>query len=202
MNLEAVKEILYDITTMFFAGATVIWSEQTNTKPPLPYVTLKTGAVDRTSFPIINKDGGRYYQCSTTLEVNLYTKGRPVTLNGKETGSFANTATSDLMDFFNFIDSDNIIDVIAVKGMDVSLIPPVRDLTELQNDSRYRYRAMAEAKVSFAEEADGPYGIRNMPSVPNSSGGGTAEMAEAETNTIEKVEIITEKEGGTDSNEE
>lgn len=194
MRLEEVEDVLYGITSKFFTGATVIWSEQINTKPPLPYVTLKVGGVQRTAFPIINEDGTRYYPCSTVAEINLYTKGKPVTVRENATGNYANTAVSDMIDFFNFVESDNVTDLLAMNGMDISLIQPVRDLTDLQNDSRYRYRAMAEATVSFAMEADGPYGVGGI-AAPNSSGGGTAEMAKAVFDTIEEVEIT---EGGKD----
>ena len=199
MNLEAVENILYDITEMFFKGATIVWTEQMNTQPPLPYVTLNLGDINRTSFPIVDEDGNRYYPCSTMLEVNLYTKGKPVTIGENVTGNYANTAVSDLTDFFNFLDSDNGVDILAGKGVTVSLVPPVRDLTNLQNDRNYRYRAMAEATVSFAMEADGPFGTASMEVVPNYSGGGTSELAEATTDTIEEI-VITE--GGNDNDEE
>lgn len=41
MNMESVESVIYDVTAEFFHGATVIWAEQVNTKPDLPYVTLK-----------------------------------------------------------------------------------------------------------------------------------------------------------------
>lgn len=198
MNLAEVKEKLYDLTAMFFSGATIIWSEQINTKPPLPYVTLKCGGINRTSFPVTDGEGRRVYHAKTTWEVNLFTKGQPITAGAGVTGNNANTATSDLMEFANFIESEDVTDIIAGYGMDVTLMPPVRDLSELQNDSKYRYRAMAEFAVSFAQEANGPYGLGGMPLVPNSSGGGSEEMADAETETIETVEI---EEGGNNDEE-
>lgn len=188
MNLEDVRSAIYDVTAQFFQGATVIFAEQVNTKPELPYVTLKTGGIRRTRFPIVDGKCNRYYPCSTMLEVNLYTKGKPVTVGKNVTGNYANTATSDLQDYFNFLDSDEVVDQLAAFGVEVSLEPPVRDLTDLQNDSKYRYRAMAEATVSFAQEADGPYGIGGM-AAPNASGGGTSAMADAEGDAIEEVEI-------------
>lgn len=188
MNLEEVMSVIYDVTAEFFQGATVIFAEQVNTKPDLPYVTLKTSGIRRTRFPIVDDNGNRYYPCSTMLEVNLYTKGKAVTAGQNTTGNHANTATSDLTDYFNFIDSDTVVDQLAAYGIDISLEPPVRDLTDLQNDSKYRYRAMAEATVSFAQEADGPYGIGGM-NAPNASGGGTSSMVDAETDIIEEVEI-------------
>lgn len=198
MNLEAVREVLYDITEMFFKGATVIWAEQINTKPKLPYITLKLGGVRKTTFPITDEDVNRFYPCSTILEVNLYTQGKPVTIGENVTGNFMNTATSDMLDFFKFLESEEMIDYLAGKGVDVLLVPPVRNLTDLQNDSKYRYRSMAEATVSWNEDANGQYGIGGNSTVPNSSGGGTAEMLETDIYTIEEIEIKESTEGGND----
>lgn len=195
MNLDAVKDVIHNITEKFFAGATVIWAEQINTKPVLPYVTLKVGNVNKTVFPVIDKVGNRFYPCSTILEVNLYTRGRMVTTGDYATGNYANTATSDMMDFFKFLESDEMVDYLAGNGIDILLNPPIRDLTELQNDSRYRYRSMAEATVSYLEDANGAYGISDMKEIPNSSGGGIKEMAETEGETFTSAEV-TEKEGG------
>lgn len=177
MNLEKVKEVICDVTELFFRGASVIWSEQTGTKPKPPYITLKLGNINKSAHPIIDENNNRFYPSATILEINVYTKGKPVTAGKAVTGNYANTAASDLMDFFLFLQSDYITDYTNDRGVDIQLIPPVRDLSALENEnSAYRYRAMAEATVSFALLADGPYGIGGMPYVPNSSGGGTEEM--------------------------
>lgn len=194
MNLEAVKEAIYDMAVMFFSSTTVIWAEQINTKPSVPYVTLKVGNVNRTMFPITGIEGNRYYPCSTIAEFNLYTQGRAVISGDNITGNFSNTAISDMMDFFNFAESEDITDIMAERGIGITLIPPIRDLTQLQNDSRYRYRAMAEATVTFELEVGGYYGISNMVQIPDSSGGGTKEMAAMEIETIEEVEIKNSEE--------
>ena len=195
MNLTEVKECLYDAAARFFSGAVVIWAEQIGTRPEPPYVTIRMGGIHRTAFPIDDGSGGRSYPCSTTAEVNLYTRGCPLTEEGADiTGNYINTATADLIEFSNFLESDSQVEVFAGYGMDVSLMPPVRDLTFLQNDSSYRYRAMAEYMITFVAEAGGRYGLSGMPMVPNSSGGGTAEMAAEPTGVIEKVDIGEEKE--------
>ncbi len=201
MNLKRVKEILYDVTAMFFHGATILWAEQNNTKPPLPYITLKVSGISKSTFPIIDEEENRYYPCSTILEVNLYTKGKPVTIGNNVTGNYENTATSDLMDFFKFLESDSIIDYLADKGVDILLNPPIRDLTALENDRAYRYRAMAESTVSWSEDAGGSYGIGGISCVPNSSGGGTVEMANATIDSFTSIEI-EEIEGGNENGEE
>lgn len=188
MTVESVRAVAYELTASFFRGATVLWAEQINTKPEPPYVTIKTGNITRSRFPIIENDGTRYYPCSVPLEINLYTKGKAVTIAPNVTGNYSNSAASDLNDFFTYLDSETVVDRIASYGMDISLEPPVRDLTDLQNESRYRYRAMAEATVSFAMEADGAYGLEGR-NLPNSSGGGTEEMAKTELDSIEEVKI-------------
>ena len=200
MNAVNVKEKLYDVAAGFFSSASVIWAEQIGTKPKLPYVTLKMGDIIRTAFPALEA-GERMYQCSTTAEINLYTQGHPLTDEVDATENCINTAASDLMDFANYVESDPVTDMLAEDGMGISLNPPVRDLTSLQNESRYRYRAMAEFTVTFVQEAFGKYSMGSMPLVPNDSGGGTKEMAEAQTEVIEEVEIEEVKIGG-NGNEE
>ena len=202
MNLEEVKNTLHDIAEMFFSGASIIWSEQTATRPPVPYITLKLGNIHRSAFPIITDEGCRYYECKTTLTVNLYTKGVKAVPQPGCTSNYINTATSDMTDFTLFVDSDSITDMLAGLGMDVSLLPPVRDASELQNDSQFRYRAMAEFTVSYAEEANGAYGISDMQTVPNASGGGTKELQSVEIAEIDEVIISETTEGGNSDEEQ
>lgn len=192
MDIENVKSVLYELTADFFKGATVIWAEQINTKPEPPYVTIKTGNIDKTVFPVIDDDGVTSYPCSTKFEINLYTKGRPIKVGKSTTGNFVNTAVNDLMQFFVYLESEAVVDKLSLAEIDILLNPPVRDLTVLQNDSRYRYRAMAEATVSFMYDANGAYGISGT-NVPNSSGGGTEDMSNYK---IESIKDVTIQSGG------
>jgi hypothetical protein len=192
MTLEAVKDAIYDAAALYFPGAIILWSSESNTKPKPPYITLGFGSIRRTAFPIEEEDEerGRSYPCRAIMEINLYTKGKPAGNGEKETGSYINTALSDLSGFSNFMDSEKITDSLMDKGIAVLLIPPVRDLSTLENETSYRYRAMAEYEVSFSMEADGAYGIGGM-DVPNSSGGGTEELAKTPIEPIKNVEIMT-----------
>lgn len=52
---------------------------------------------------------------------------------------------------------------------------------------------MAEFTVSFMGASDGRYGISGNKEVPNPSGGGTIEMAEAVDEFIEEAEINEEE---------
>lgn len=193
MNLTEVRERLYDAAALFFGEAAVIWADQIGTKPEPPYVTLKTGSLSRTAFHVEDGEGVRSYQCSTTAEINLYTRGQPVTEGASVTGNCINTATADLMEFSNFLESEALADFFTGYDMGVLLMPPVRDLSFLQNDSKYRYRAMAEYAVTFVEEAGGRYGLSGMAKAPNSSGGGTEEMVKEPIGVIEDFELKEEK---------
>ena len=53
---------------------------------------------------------------------------------------------------------------------------------------------MAEYDITFVMEAGGYYGLSGMSSTPNSSGGGTEEMAAEPIGTIEEAEITERKE--------
>lgn len=189
MRLEEVRETVRQTAENFFSGACVAWAEQPMTTPIFPYVTLKFGDLQRNMHALTDGDADRAYQCSIPIEINLYTKGRKVSTKNNTVTAYANTAVSDMNDFFKYLDSEYITDSLMSKGIAVVLNPPIRDLTDLQNDSRYRYRAMAEATVTFVDEANGLYGLAEMAGAPNASGGGTEEMKEAPSDYIEDVEI-------------
>lgn len=195
MSLSLIRGHIFDLVSEFFHGATVVWVEQTNTRPSVPYITLKTGAVNKSLFPVTDDVSGiAYYMCSTVLEINLYTRGREVRIEENEDClvNYENTAVSDLMDFILFLESEAIIDRLSEYNLDIQLMPPVRDLTELMNESKYRYRSMAEFTVNFVLEASGRFGVSAMERIPNDSGGGNKELADSTTETIENV--IIEKE--------
>lgn len=97
------------------------------------------------------------------------------------------------MIFFNYLESEEIVDRLASEGLNISLEPPIRDLTGLQNDSKYRYRAMAESVVSFSIMANGMFGVSgNYDDLPNSSGGGGNNMHK-DMIYIENIDIKQEE---------
>lgn len=188
MTYVELKDAIFNIVSEFYAGATVIWAEQINTRPKLPYITLKTNGITRDTFISEDAEGTLYYNASTTLEMNLYTKGLPIGTGENSVINYVNTATSDMADFFKYIDSDKGILIQEEKGITIMLSPPIRDLTELQNDKMYQYRAYSESTISFADLAEGEYGLLNQ-TLPNISGGGNEEMATTEVEAIDDITI-------------
>lgn len=173
MTLEEVKDFLYDTAQKYFEAGTVIWAEHGNTVPLRPYMTMKMNAVNRAAFPIEEEETSlrqRAYQCSSILEINLYTKGKAVTTDEGSTAGCINTAVSGLSRFSNYMESEYITDMLADMGIAVSLMPPVKDLSFLENENAWLYRAMAEYSVSFVMEADGAYGISCFEAQPENGG--------------------------------
>lgn len=194
MNLNDAKDTIFDMVYMFFPKTAILWEEQNATKPAPPYISLRARNFSRNLHQILDDEGKKIYNCETILEINLYTKGKKVSSGKNTTASYINTATSDMMDFCNFLESEFGTNYLSSRDMAVLLSPPIRDLSALENDSKYRYRAMAEFQVSFVEVADGLYGVSNMKKVPNSSGGASDSMVSEPIETIEDVEIIYEEE--------
>jgi len=168
----------------FFTDAEVIWVEQSMTKPQFPYVTLKARNITK-NLHSIESDEGKYYPCTTNLEVNLYTKGRRVTGDNYE-----NTAEDDLLEFVKFLESDAMLEAAGRNNIAIQLLPPVRDLTELYHDTSYRYRAYAEFTISYMEDASGRYGLG---ADGENYSGGNPMYRNQEDYIIEIVEIEEEK---------
>lgn len=191
LNLREVKDKLYDATEMFFKGASVTWVEQMGTKPKPPYVTLKVGAESRNPFPCQDEESTRYYQCSTVLEVNLYSKGKALSVDENVSGNYENTSVSDMSDFVSFLESDYMTDFFYSNDMSIQLKEHINNLSGLENETRYRYRAMAEFDVTYTLDSKGAYGTLGMTDVMNSSGGGSEELR-VEIDSIDNVDIEEE----------
>jgi hypothetical protein len=196
MTLEEVKQELYDIVAKYHPTAMVVWEKTKGVKPRPPYITLGYSNLDRSSHRIATEAWDHmYYNYTFTFAINLYTLGKEIKLNGASTGAYENTAVEDLEEFIRFLDSDEITDLLADKGVTIVLNPPIRDLSELIGDTKFNYRSMAEFSVTFVGTADGRYGVMGDVA-PNSSGGGSEEFAEAEISAITNVIIQEENDDG------
>lgn len=179
MNIVTIQHVLAQITARYFAFATVVWANGTEVKAKVPFVTLKLGDPKRTASYLVNENGERYYQMSCVLEVNLYTEGAKMGM------TYMNTAVSDLIDFANYMDSDATTESLSAENMTI-IFNTVRDLSELADSRKYRYRAMAEFTLNFVTMADNIYGVSGNEGY---SGGDGSNLSQNEIPAIEKVEI-------------
>lgn len=179
MSIERMQYLLAQITSKYFAFATVVWANGAEVKAKVPFVTLKLGDPKRTARYLVNEYGERYYQMSCTLEVNLYTEGAKVGM------TYMNTAVPDLIDFANYMESDAVTERFSIEDMSI-IFNTVRDLSELVDARKYQYRAMAEFTLSFVTMADNIYGVSGN---EGHSGGDGSNLSQNEIPVIEEVEI-------------
>ena len=187
MNINGVRDAVYEIVSRYFAGATVAWGETNMTKPRLPFVTLKFGDVRRALWP--NKryiDGVAYYDypSQVKLTMNLFTRGK----KDPQLDSSAireDTSENDMMEFLNFVNSDWFISWENGKNIYIRPEGPVRNVSALTNDTNWEYRAMAEFMVAYTEEASGATTVWSQ----NPSGGGSDELADITTGYFDHVNL-------------
>ncbi len=157
MNIGELKKKLYELTALYFKGASVVWGSTRTVKPNAPLVVLNIGGITRPYQPVtqtvngILRDG---YPSKTVLQIDLYTKGAIINTALGVTASYDNTAVNDLMEFINFINSAYVDEWSEIN--DISLLAnQVQDLTGIINDTTWEYRAMAEVEVGFTQTAVG-----------------------------------------------
>lgn len=188
MNIGDVKTFIYNLVKEYFTGATVVWGAIHNAvRPTLPFVVLQTGDIIRARDSIVaGEDFDQYYAARVSVDVNLYTKGKAVTVSGGT--YYENTATQDLSDFVNFLLSPYAQVKFRENNIGLSLESGLRDLTQVL-DEEFEYRAMQELVLTYYETSAGYAGISATNWAQTSSGGGSQALANELEYDIEEVEI-------------
>jgi hypothetical protein len=218
LTVNRLKAALYDRVAAYWGGADIAWGSTDKVKPLDPLVILQLGTVTRASQPITQMINGivfSAYPSTVPLQIDLFTRGREV---DESEGEYSeNTATSDLLDFVNFLDSTSTIEWSNKNDVSLILLGGVQDLSEIINDSQWQYRAMVEISVSFTQWAaeyngvlteksivfgeDGlPVGVTGTDWQQTASGGGKQELADEKTGFFEQTQVDydSEKEGNID----
>lgn len=222
MNIREARDLMKELLTLFFGGATVMFAGQSHSvKPKAPLVTLTTISVNRPTNPPMETVDGHpvgYYPTMMTMQVDLYTKGAPITVGSDQIVPMENTALNDMLDLLNFIGSEYFVNWSHQK--DIALAPKgeVRDTSALINSTSYQFRTTLELTLSFTQKAVGYVGILDASSIkhstpdgeaegnddasdvyvepeftPSNSGGGTPELAEQIIGFFTEAEIKEEK---------
>ncbi len=193
MEIPELRDALLDIVSSFFTETEVIWAEQQQAvKPVLPFVMIKLNGISSARSAIIPSDSSDQYckPAATKFEVQLFTQGKL----HRGDGYTENTASADMMDLIWYMDSQTIIDKCDHLDISIERSGDIIETTQLV-DNQYEYRAMQEFDVRFTTSRCGRACISpeaGKASFPNSSGGGTEQMASELTGTIEKVTINKE----------
>ena len=213
MNQNQVKEILYDLVSEYFGGATVVWGMAKAVSPNVPQVALTMLSLVRPYQPIRSDRNGvpiYSYPSKTTVQVDLSTRGAQLSNDEGITMAHVNTAVNDLAEFASFINSVYVDNWCEKHDVSI-LVNQVNDLTGLINDTTWDYRAMCELEIGFTETVVGHTGINFESGLaydeegnpvplpqpefePTPSGGGTQTLADDYTGYFEQVETEYEQE--------
>ena len=167
MDVNGLKEFLYETSKKFFASTNMAWVGENSESPPLPLVTLRIDSINKATFPFdeeVNEDSKfiEYYNADTMFEVKAYSKGY---VGNEEDGviqSAENTVMNEMQQFANYIASHGILKQLNEANVQMTQEGPVRDTSVVTSGSRYEYSAMVEYRVHFILETSGEYGISNI----------------------------------------
>ncbi|MGL5433806.1 MAG: phage neck terminator protein [Lachnospiraceae bacterium] len=165
MRLEDLKEYTYTLVHSYFQHAIITWAEEISTKKKPPQITLELNNLTRSTHPIDEQYSEdeviRYYPSTIMLTMNTYIIGAGDTLE-----SPSNTAVADLNEFWNYIDSPEMVDVLCQAGLSFSVSMPIQGVPKLLGTSDYEYRAMATFQIDFTQAICGMYSLGHPSSVP------------------------------------
>lgn len=193
MQLNELKKYQLEVVSQYFGARHVFFADQKMAKYPKPYITLKFHGYKRnmnkiTMFDESDQCNKDYWASKVDLTINLYSIGRNVSPAGR-TPVYENTTLEDMSDFILYLQSDTVADDIAEHNVSITDISNVEDLASLENEgSTFQYRSMVKLSLSFTEVSYGKYGQNAIPSIPNTSGGGTKEMVQ-DSDIIETINI-------------
>lgn len=195
MTALETQRMVYNLVTGFFTGASVQFGRQRGVKPKLPAVIITVGPEQRSTHPMWEFVDGvpvARYTTNQKFTIDLFTSGSPLTdVPEGFTAPNENTAVSDLQDFLNYLDSPVGRGILHKADMSILTDSQVQDVSAFVDDVDVDYRARVELSIDYIQSTAGAYGFRNsaVGTKTNGSGGGSYEMASAETGYFEVVDI-------------
>lgn len=158
MKVGQVKELFRSLTKEYFAGAQVVFANQSRTPmQKIPLVVITPGNVNRPLYPNYETVNGILvgaYLSRFSVTIDLFSNGEPVI--DEETGqtvAYEDNTEGDLLAFADFLNSEHTL--AWSRRNDVSLLidGDVQSLTGVVNDTTYQYRARLSVQLYFTQKA-------------------------------------------------
>lgn len=143
-------------------------------------MVLTPGQLNRATFAplqIIDGTEVRFYPSRLSVDVDLFTNGRPVMENGAAV-AYEDCAVEELAAFSSFLQSTRAVEWCASKDIAVQVNGDLQDMTGILNENSYDYRARMSLQLYFTQAAIGRAGILDEDSLvfnPDSGDGNTGE---------------------------
>jgi len=194
MRVSELKDVLFDIIATYYPNTVIRWSKQKRAvKPSGDFIQLNLAPIEfsnHTNKELQNDAPIGYIESKTRLEVQIFTHGKKRVISDSD-GSITiteNTALDDIMELTKFLTSDYADSYYREHDISVQADGPAQDISEVL-DEDYEYRAFQEYIVFFNQTQAGYAGISRRNWEPTASGGGTKELAEKQTESLEPSEI-------------
>lgn len=175
MRVSQAKELFRSLLSGYFSGAEVTYTRQSRVaKPKVPLVTITPGNVRRPRDSVSEMVDGTsvaYYQSRISMQVDLFTSGKPVI--DEDTGAavaYENTAVDDMLAFADFLGSQYVIEWCRDHDVSILIDGDVQDLTGLVNDNNYEFRSRLSALFFFTQKTVGPAAVLSEESIQYPTG--------------------------------
>ena len=194
MKVSELKDVLVDLIAIYYPNTEIRWGKQKRAvKPSGDFIQLNLAPINfsnHSNEELQNNAQIGYIESKTRLEVQLFTHGAKKTITDSD-GTFTiveNTALDDMMELTKFLTSKYADDYYREHDISVQAEGAAQDISEVL-DEDYEYRAFQEYTVFFNQTQEGYAGISNSNWKPTASGGGTKELADKQTESLEPSEI-------------
>ena len=170
MRLSEAKELFRQLTASYFAGARVVFSNQSRVaKQGQPLVVLTPGNLNRPSAPNYDTVDGVMignYLSRLSITADLFTNGAPVI--DPDTGrvvAYEDNALDDMLSFADFLNSEYTVRWSHSHDVAVLIDGDAQTMTGLVNDNNYEYRARLSVLFYFTQQAVGDASVLNEDSI-------------------------------------
>lgn len=160
MRISQAKELFRALTQEYFAGANVVFANQSRTaKQNAPFVLLTPGNVHRppaANYGFADGEVIGHYLSRFSITVDLFTHGSPVI--DEETGqtvAYEDNALDDILSFADFLNSEYVVHWSHQNDVSILIDGDVLSLTGLVNETSYEFRSRLTVQFYFTQKAVG-----------------------------------------------
>ena len=158
MRLSEVQDLFYNLISQYWAGANITYARQDRiAKPKSPLVLLTYGNVTRYDMPnymIVDGVNVAQYQCSVLLDIDLFTHGAPIRLQGMgEVLTYRDSAVEDISAFEDFLNSEYCVEFCDIHSISWAREGDIQNLSGIINETSYEYRARITLRIYYVSLA-------------------------------------------------
>ena len=170
MRLSEVQDLFYNLISEYWVGAEITYARQDRiAKPKNPLVLLTYGNVTRYDMPnymIVDGVNVAQYQCSVLLDIDLFTHGAPMRLQGMgEVLTYRDSAVEDMSAFEDFLNSEYCVEFCDIHSISWAREGDIQNLSGIINETSYEYRSRITLRLYYVSLAVEHAGVLSEDSI-------------------------------------